>query len=202
MQVKHMPFIPAFGFETSSHNAGKFVKTQIEETILEKRGFCGIDTSIKKCKEEVDNLKEKLKEKQIGLKIKKWNKLQGKSTKEEIENIKAQIKKVKEEGTKKFEELQQLKALKKEKLEAQKLNLEESNHVVWKTHNVVKVLEYFPMIGSFFGLVRLANTLLSTKKQCPNKSAHITRAVLAIFCVGFVAAPLDIFYSLSSKKGN
>jgi hypothetical protein len=62
----------------------------------------------------------------------------------------------------------------------------------WKASNVVKVLGYIPLIGTFLGLSRILEAALSTKEDLPNRYNHIARGCVELLSLGFLLVIPDL----------
>ena len=63
----------------------------------------------------------------------------------------------------------------------------------WKTANVVKVLGYIPLVGSFIGLARILGSAFSTPDEVPNRYHHIARGCVELSSLGILLLIPDLF---------
>ena len=62
----------------------------------------------------------------------------------------------------------------------------------WKVANVVKVLGYIPLIGSFIGLARILKARASSQDEMPNRYHHIARGSVEFLSLGILLLIPDL----------
>lgn len=72
----------------------------------------------------------------------------------------------------------------------------------WGRRNIVKLLAYFPLSGTFIGAVRIFVVMEAPKEIFPNRVSWIIRGAIEFFSLGFLLFIPDLIMTIGRSIGS